>query len=273
MPAVSAWTGRSCSPSTLPSAGTCSGGPFPWRRGDTRRLEEIHLAGMDAFVGKAAPGSSYQLPRGWWLLAFPECVTLTRESSIPCPLPPLTGKHTLELPLSPGETVETGLPGWRVAATLISAPPADIEACQGSYVAFLDSEAVRGPILVRARRPGDRIQPTSMTGHRKLQDLFVDAKVPRHWRDRIPCWNAAGKSPGWWGTASPGGRKHLPCRNREPARSESSSSRNPGNSSPLHPPDPFARNFPGNKSKQGTGLLPLTASPAVYWGKADDIQR
>ena len=166
---------------------------FALAAGDVRRLEETHLAGMDALVAGGADGSSCQLPRGWWLHASAECMTLTRESSIPCPLPPLSGRHPLELPRGPGETVEAALEGWRVTTSLVSAPVVGDEVGQGAHVAFLDSETIRGPVLVRARQPGDRFQPAGMTGRKKLQDLFVDSKVPRHWRDRIPLLECAGE--------------------------------------------------------------------------------
>ena len=42
------------------------------------------------------------------------------------------------------------------------------------------------PLVVRNRRPGDRLQPLGGPGRRKLQDLFVDRKVPRDARDRVP---------------------------------------------------------------------------------------
>ena len=166
---------------------------FSLAAGDTRRLEETHVAGMDAFVGGGAGGASYQLPRGWWLHASAGCVTLTRESSIPCPLPPLSGQHPLELPGRPGETVAATLEGWRVTASLVPATPVGGEAGQGAHVAFLDGEATRGPVVVRTRKPGDRFQPAGMAGRKKLQDLFVDSKVPRHWRDRIPLLECAGE--------------------------------------------------------------------------------
>ena len=47
-------------------------------------------------------------------------------------------------------------------------------------------EIVRLPLLVRNRRRGDRFQPLGSPGRRKLQDLFVDRKVPRGERDRVP---------------------------------------------------------------------------------------
>ena len=41
------------------------------------------------------------------------------------------------------------------------------------------------PVL-RTRRPGDYIVPLGMTGRKKLQDFFVDAKIDRVERDTIP---------------------------------------------------------------------------------------
>jgi tRNA(Ile)-lysidine synthase len=43
-----------------------------------------------------------------------------------------------------------------------------------------------GPIAVRNRRPGDRFRPFGAPGRRKVQDVFVDRKVPRVARDRVP---------------------------------------------------------------------------------------
>ena len=39
---------------------------------------------------------------------------------------------------------------------------------------------------MRTRRPGDRIQPFGMRGSKKIQDIMVDAKIPRRLRDQIP---------------------------------------------------------------------------------------
>lgn len=41
-------------------------------------------------------------------------------------------------------------------------------------------------LSVRARKPGDRIKPCGMRGSQKLQDVFVNAKLPRHLRDGYP---------------------------------------------------------------------------------------
>jgi tRNA(Ile)-lysidine synthase len=52
-------------------------------------------------------------------------------------------------------------------------------------VAVVPQDRVAGGLAVRNRRPGDRLMPTA-AGHRKLQDVLVDRKVPRTERDRVP---------------------------------------------------------------------------------------
>ncbi len=53
-------------------------------------------------------------------------------------------------------------------------------------VARLQADTVPGPLAVRYRQPGDRLRPLGAPGTRKLQDWFVDRKVPRADRDRVP---------------------------------------------------------------------------------------
>jgi tRNA(Ile)-lysidine synthase len=53
-------------------------------------------------------------------------------------------------------------------------------------VAIVRSDACRGPLAVRNRRPGDRFRPVGLGGRKKLQDFFVDRKVARRNRDLVP---------------------------------------------------------------------------------------
>jgi tRNA(Ile)-lysidine synthase len=46
------------------------------------------------------------------------------------------------------------------------------------YVALFDASLVKGPLYIRAPKPGDRLYPKGMSGSKKLQDIFVDAKIP-----------------------------------------------------------------------------------------------
>ena len=59
----------------------------------------------------------------------------------------------------------------------VSHPPPD-------GVEAFDSEAVGSGIVLRSWLPGDRFQPLGSPGSSKVQDLFVNAKVPREERAR-----------------------------------------------------------------------------------------
>ena len=52
-------------------------------------------------------------------------------------------------------------------------------------------------LYVRYRQAGDRVQPVGMDGTKKLQDIFVDAKVPKHLRDYWPVVVTAGNEIVW----------------------------------------------------------------------------
>ena len=68
---------------------------------------------------------------------------------------------------------------------------AEVSAEQGSlpadpWRAWLDADVTGDELRVRSRRPGDRFQPLGLAGEKKLQDFFVDARVPRAQRDAVP---------------------------------------------------------------------------------------
>lgn len=50
----------------------------------------------------------------------------------------------------------------------------------------VDARDVGGHLIVRTRRPGDRLQPLGAPGRKKVQDVLVDRKVPRDDRDQVP---------------------------------------------------------------------------------------
>ena len=55
----------------------------------------------------------------------------------------------------------------------------------GDWVA-VDAGDLAGPLMVRGRRSGDRLRPLGSPGRRSVQDLFVDRKIPRARRNRVP---------------------------------------------------------------------------------------
>jgi tRNA(Ile)-lysidine synthase len=98
---------------------------------------------------------------------------------------PYHSHKSVELGLTvPGVTVSPHL-GIEVTAEILSAP-ADFRRPPGSLDVVLDMGKVTGPLILRNWRKGDRIRPLGMTGAKKLQDIFTDAKVPRRKRGLVP---------------------------------------------------------------------------------------
>jgi tRNA(Ile)-lysidine synthase len=150
--------------------------------GDTRRLMETHVTAMEGLLGAQA-GRSLDLPRGLRLSRGHAHLALSAgPRNDACPFPLLEGEHSLPLPPA-GAEVTSVVPGWRITCTLaapMEGAPRDV------FSALLDRDSLGERLLVRARAPGDRFQPLGMGAEKKLQDFFVDEKVPRQWRDRVP---------------------------------------------------------------------------------------
>jgi tRNA(Ile)-lysidine synthetase-like protein len=51
---------------------------------------------------------------------------------------------------------------------------------------YVDAAGLILPLDVRGRRPGDRFVPLGMHAPKKLHDFFIDERVPRPLRSRVP---------------------------------------------------------------------------------------
>lgn len=74
---------------------------------------------------------------------------------------------------------------WTISSQLLekNALIMSFETSSDQFQAWLDADAFREILYVRARRNGDRVQPLGMTaGSLKLSDVFINQKIP--WRAR-----------------------------------------------------------------------------------------
>lgn len=89
-----------------------------------------------------------------------------------------------ELKLGIPGTVEAPFGGWAVSAEGPMTPPPSFD--RGPTTAIVDAAQLGDRLIVRLRRPGDRLQPLGAPGRRKVQDVLVDRKVPKDDRDHVP---------------------------------------------------------------------------------------
>ncbi len=87
---------------------------------------------------------------------------------------PSVGKYTIDEPLEATLSLEY--------STLQSINYMHL----GKYEAVVDADRVKFPLKIRSVRPGDRFTPLGLEGSKKLQDFFVDEKIPRYLRPHIP---------------------------------------------------------------------------------------
>lgn len=131
-----------------------------------------------SLAGEAVAGSK---PHSFALmLSYPTCtLKVTQDTATVFVLADedaLHGDFSAPLPV-PGEAALPEL-GWTLTASWKETPGA----------ARLDADAVDfNSLVARNRRTGDRIDPLGMGGrHKKVSDIFTDAKAPRSERARTP---------------------------------------------------------------------------------------
>ncbi|WP_223911579.1 tRNA lysidine(34) synthetase TilS [Geobacter sp. AOG1] len=145
-------------------------------KGNLARIGFVHLHAIDRLLHDAGTGASLDLPdgtrvkRGYGQLIFT-----------------IGGREELS---REWEVVVEGagsynLPGGTVLVVEHGEVPTNLREIKPTVV-YLDAERVPFPLHVRNFRPGDRFAPLGMAGHKKVKELFIDCKIPRDRRWRVP---------------------------------------------------------------------------------------
>lgn len=141
----------------------------------------VGFAQIEKLVGllDGPSGRRFSLPGGVSVRRDYGRLILERADTQPVPPPPVEitgGEHSMNLP------------AWGIRLTMEQRykPPF-------RHVAAFDLDRVVPPLILRGWRAGDRFVPVGMGGrHKKLQDFFSDAKIPRPERFRIPLLTCEG---------------------------------------------------------------------------------
>ncbi len=95
-------------------------------------------------------------------------------------------EHLAESRRPPSEPVELSVPGQVAWGEVVVRAEVGVHfrAPRVAHETFLDADAVGTALWVRSRLPGDRIHPLGAAGSKKVQDILIDARVPKWCRDR-----------------------------------------------------------------------------------------
>ncbi len=143
-----------------------------------RGIGFVHIEALLELVKSGHSGDRICLPRG--VLAIKGFSTLTITSDHMSALE----ARSIEVP---GDVV------IREASMVLSCTVVDVSGAgpkidygDGKKAALFDAAILPFPLHVRSRRPGDYFYPSGFGKKKKIQDFFVDEKVPRDRRDCIP---------------------------------------------------------------------------------------
>ncbi|OIO28654.1 MAG: tRNA lysidine(34) synthetase TilS [Nitrospirae bacterium CG_4_10_14_3_um_filter_44_29] len=138
-----------------------------------RGIGFVHIEDVIELVKKGDSGNRIYLPKGVRVIKGYATLILTSEE------PSKLGTYSLNVP------EELALKESGVLIKSSFADSAEIS-CDGKSKVIIDAERIKLPLVVRARKAGDFFYPAGFGKKKKLQDYFVDEKIPRDERDSIP---------------------------------------------------------------------------------------
>jgi len=144
-----------------------------------RGISFIHIEDIIELVKQGDAGDRLYLPGGIRVIKKYSTILLTSEPPVQLSACTLT---------VPGDTIlkEAGV---LIKASVIEDQGSEVSSQKsGLWTTFgmFDADKLDFPLLVRRRTDGDFFYPSGFGRKRKIQDFFVDQKVPRDERDIVP---------------------------------------------------------------------------------------
>ena len=140
---------------------------FEQRRGHLRAIDFDHVESALRLIAAGAPHGRLALPGGWQLAREYETITFDRPNVKP---------RCYSYQFKPGLTLTVIEAGMTIVSELIDPTPGKLP--DNFMEAVFDADLLKGNLLVRNFRNGDRFQPLGMGGHKKVKDLFIAHQLP-----------------------------------------------------------------------------------------------
>jgi tRNA(Ile)-lysidine synthase len=149
-------------------------------QGNLQGVYAVHIESLCRLVANRVSGRSMQLPGELRAMLEGEFLVLSRE--FPGAAPTVVEDYSQTIS-GPGSYQFSH---FELCLSLRDAPsPAGtISFPEHPGTIWLDSDAIKWPLSLRFWKSGDRFRPLGLRGSKKLQDFFVDCKIPRSERGR-----------------------------------------------------------------------------------------
>jgi tRNA(Ile)-lysidine synthase len=144
-----------------------------------RGISFIHIEDIIDLIKSGHSGDRIYLPKGIRVIREYSTLILTSES------PVTLGTYSLTVP---GDVIlkEAGI---LIKSSLTTAHELQTQGLNKELrtaSGVFDADKLKYPLTVRPRKDGDFFYPAGFGRRKKIQDFFVDEKIPRDERDRVP---------------------------------------------------------------------------------------
>jgi len=75
---------------------------------------------------------------------------------------------------------------YRIDMKRLKGLPSKRHPFEDKNTVFFDADKILFPLYIRYRKDGDVFKPLGLNGSKKLKDFFIDEKIPKTERDKIP---------------------------------------------------------------------------------------
>jgi tRNA(Ile)-lysidine synthase len=151
-------------------------------QGNLEGIYSRHLEALCTLLAHRTPGRSIRLPRGLRAMTEGELLILSTQGQ---ESPPPAGPEYTLIMNGPGLY---RFPSFALSLLLRDLPGGSADSRPFPnlrHIAWLDADRIRWPLFLRSWQEGDRFCPLGLGGTKKLQDFFVDEKVPSGERRRV----------------------------------------------------------------------------------------
>ncbi len=147
-------------------------------KGNLREISFVHIDSVDGLLLSETPSGEISLPDGIVVAKGYDLFLITRGSE-------LRREFSYAI-LSPGKW---DFPEFECEIEIVEAESLGND----RFIGVFDADSVEFPIIVRNFCPGDRFIPLGMKTPKKLKRFFIDEKIPKFFRNRIPIFSSRGE--------------------------------------------------------------------------------
>ncbi|MEW6187733.1 MAG: tRNA lysidine(34) synthetase TilS [Thermodesulfobacteriota bacterium] len=148
--------------------------------GHLRQVRAVHILSILEGARKSGKQGQIPLPQGWAARWDNTMIQLGPAGQETPPLKPFS------YIISKAQEVYIQETGDRISFRRKKYSPKSPLLPKNRQVARVDLKKISWPLLIRNTQPGDRIRPLGLEGSKKVSRFFMDRKLPRALRPRIP---------------------------------------------------------------------------------------